>query len=340
MDEALVLVTGASGYIAKHCILQLLEAGYRVRGTLRNMAFEPHLQALFANLTDASEKLELVSADLTSDDGWDAAMVGCMGVLHLASPFPGVETGDENDLIRPAREGTIRVIQAAAKAGIPRVVQTSSIASMMYAAESLNGLTLTESTWSRLDHPRITGYAKSKTVAEETAWEVAHDTGIELATIQPGLTFGPLLDERFGTSVMVVRNLMQRAYPGVSRTGYLTVDVRDVAATHIAALTTPEAAGRRFLCVENFHWLKEIAVTLKGQFAERGYAPSTILFPDWGVRLLGRFNDEIQTQVPMLGVMYHADIRPAQKLLGFHPHSLAESLQDTGDSLIEQGVLT
>jgi len=191
-----VLVTGASGFIAMHCIIQLLERGHRVRGTLRSMGREPAVRETLAGHVEANGRLEFVQADLLRDDGWIEAAGGCEAVLHLASPFPGEEPKDEAELVRPAVDGTLRVLRAATAAGVRRVVLTSSIAAIAFGHAPADR-TFTEEDWTDLEG-KVRAYERSKTLAEQAAWDfcrAAENRGrIELAVINPGLVMGPLLD--------------------------------------------------------------------------------------------------------------------------------------------------
>jgi dihydroflavonol-4-reductase len=224
-----VLVTGASGYIAVHCILQLLQQGYRVRGTLRTPAREEDLRDTFARHVDADDRLAFVTANLLSDENWPEAVAGCHFVLHVASPTS--EPKDENEAIIPARDGAVRVLQAAADAGVQRVVLTSSVAAIALGHDP-EGRIFTEDDWTNTN-ARIGAYYKSKTLAERAAWDFVESlpagTSLELATINPSYVLGPQLDEHSPPSIGIVARLMRRDVPGCARLGFNLVDVRDVA---------------------------------------------------------------------------------------------------------------
>ncbi len=332
-----VLVTGASGFIAIHCIVQLLAQGYRVRGTLRSVAREPELRATLARFIESSDRLELVQADLLRDEGWDAAACGCDYALHVASPFPLAEPQDENDLIRPAREGTLRVLKACAAAGVRRVVLTSSVAAVS-AGHPAGATHFSEADWSVVDSPTIGAYAKSKTLAERAAWDFMSTLGpshpMTLSVINPGLVLGPLPDTYARSSGELVMQLL-RGQPGVARVHFQTVDVRDVAAAHIAAMLTPEAAGQRFLCVSAEFWMKEAADILKKHFGPRGYKVNTLEIPSGLVRLLAIFNPTIRLTVPLLDASSTLDTARIRRVLGWQPRGLEEMLVSMGESLIE-----
>ncbi len=336
-----VLVTGASGFVAMHCIIQLLEQGYRVHGTLRDLKREAELRATLSRFCDPGNRLTLYPADLLDDAGWDAAAQGCDYALHVASPFPLSEPEDENDLIRPAREGTLRVLQACAAAGVRRVVLTSSIAAVSYGHPPQKNH-FDENDWSDTSNPAIGAYAKSKTLAERAAWDfmaaLSKTHPLTLSVINPGLILGPLPNAHARSSGELVLQLL-KGQPGVARVQFHAVDVRDVAAAHIAAMTWPHAAGKRYLCVAESFWMKDAAVILKNHFGPRGYHVRTLEFPSWAVRLLGRVDPTIRLTVPMLDKSSTFDTTRIRSDLNWQPRGLEEMLVSMGNSLIEMGLV-
>ncbi|WP_299429311.1 aldehyde reductase [uncultured Meiothermus sp.] len=334
MPQNTVLVTGASGFVALHCIQQLLQQGYRVRGTLRSLDKEA---ALRKALGDVRDGLEFVQTDLQNDPGWDRAAQGCAYVLHLASPFPLTIPQDENELIVPAREGTLRVLRVAKQAGVERVVLTSSIAAIMNGHSETRRV-FDERDWSNLEG-RVQPYPKSKTLAEQAAWAFAREHGLELSVIAPGLILGPSLDGHYPTSREYIRKLMKREVPGVSRTTLFTVDVRDVALAHLAAMTVPEAANQRFVCVEGGHRFREIALILQRHFAARGYRISTLEFPDWVVRLVAIADQTVRLTLDELGKEYRFNSEPARRVLGWKPRPLEPSVLEMAEGMRQQGIV-
>jgi dihydroflavonol-4-reductase len=280
-----VLVTGASGFIGLHCVLQLLEQGYRVRGTVRNSGRAAEVrEAMAVNAgADALHRLELVEADLTRDEGWSDAVRGCTYVLHVASPFPNRVPQHEDELIKPAKEGTLRVLKAAAEAGVRRVVLTSSLAAVSGGHPHDNSRVFTEEDWSIVD--RCPPYPKSKTLAERAAWDfvtsLEGDTPMELCAINPGAVLGPVLNRHYSTSGEIVRKLLAKELPGTAKLGFPWVDVRDVASAHIAAMTIPEAAGQRFCCAIEFGWIDEVADILATRFTPEGWKVPTRKLPSF-----------------------------------------------------------
>ena len=342
-ESARVLVTGASGFIALHCIEQLLRAGHRVRGTLRSARREDEVRAALTGAGVDGSALEFVLADLTSDAGWADAVAGCDFVLHVASPFPAVQPKDENDLVIPARDGALRVLKAAAAASVKRTVMTSSVAAISAGHDKSGGRVFTEDDWSDLEGPHVSPYEKSKTVAERAAWDFMSTPeagSMELAVINPGAVLGPILSPDSGTSVEIVRQLMTRSVPACPRIGFVVVDVRDVAAAHIAAMTSPSAAGNRYLCALPQAWFSDVARILDQRFGPEGYKIPTGRLPNFVVRTMALFNPVIRTIAPMLDVERRIDNSRIRADLNWDPHSLDDMVIASGESLIAQGVVS
>ena len=337
-----VLVTGASGFIGNHCVLQLLEQGYKVRGTLRNLDREKHLREVFSQHTQAIDHLEFVQTDLLKDDGWSEALSECEYVLHVASPFPGEMPENEDDLIRPAVDGTLRVLKAASTANVKRVVLTSSAAAIQ-GGHREKVREFNENDWSDL-RGNIDAYAKSKTLAEQAAWEYVSNQDanqpLELAVINPSFVMGPLLDgAALGTSAKTIKDFLSGAYPGTARISMTIVDVRDVAAAHLAAMTNPMATGNRYICASELIWLTDIARLLNENFTKRGYKVSTLQFPDWLVKFYAFFDKSVKGEVPNLGRELSVSNQKIKDELGIQFRSAKEAIIAMAESLIHLGVL-
>ena len=332
-----VLVTGASGFIAIHCIIQLLEQGYSVRGTLRSIQRESELRSTLAKFVQADDRLTFVQADLLDDAGWAEAVRGCDFVLHVASPFPMEAPKNENDLIRPAKEGTLRVLRAAAENGVKRVVLTSSVAAIA-AGHPDSKTHFDESDWSLPDSPTIDPYPKSKTLAESAAWDFMKNLPqghpLELAVINPGYVLGPLPDTHQRTSGELIQQLMGGKLPGLARVQFSAVDVRDVAAAHLAAMIIPEAAGQRFACVNEQFWLYQAAEILKKHFSARGYKIPTMILPSWLVRVVAIFLPAARAVVNTIDRETFIDSTLIRKTLQWKPRSLEQTLVDMAESMI------
>ncbi len=340
-EQQTVLVTGITGFIALHCADQALAAGYRVRGSLRSPAREQEVRDTLAKDDDRNARLSFVTADLLKEDGWADAVAGCDYVLHVASPFPANVPKDENELIVPAREGTLRVLHAAAKAGVNRVVLTSSIAAVAYGHDR-NGKVFDEDDWTNTNGADCGAYEKSKTLAERAAWDFVASKeagGMELAVINPGAVFGPLMNKDFGTSAEIIRKFMARELPAIPRLGIPAVDVRDVASAHLAAMTHPEAAGKRFCCVAASPWMSEIGDILSRKFKGRGFKVPTGKMPDWMFKLASLFDRTLKLAVHMLGTNTIVSNERLTQTLNWQPRSVEEMVVATADSLIEFGIL-
>ena len=342
----LVLVTGGSGFIASHTILQLLAAGLRVRTTVRNLSREGDVRAMLKNGacppgSEAGSRLSFVAADLMDDGGWPAAVAGCEYVLHIASPFPAAIPKDENELIVPARDGALRVLRAARDAGVKRVVMTSSFAAVGYG-HAQQEATFTEKDWTDPAQPDVVPYTKSKTLAERAAWDfIAREgEGLELAVVNPVGVFGPVLGPDYATSILLVERLMNGSMPGVPRICFGVVDVRDVADLHLRAMTNPAAKGERFLAVAgDFMWIAEIAKTLKARLGDTAKRVPTRELPNWVVKLAALREPAVKQISPELGKWKNATSEKAQRVLGWSPRSREDSVVATAESLVRLGLL-
>ena len=320
MSRELVLVTGGTGFIAAHCIVQLLDAGHRVRTSVRSLARADEVREMVRVGGAEPSAIEFVTADLLHDDGWPAAVDGAAFVLHVASPFPMRQPKDEDDLIVPAREGVLRVLRAARDAGVQRVVQTSSFAAIGYGADP--GRPFTEDDWTDLSNPHLTAYVKSKTIAERAAWDfIERDGGgLELATVNPVPVFGPALGSALSTSVELLRTLLNGGAPAVPPGTTTGVDVRDVAELHVRAMTHPDAAGQRFLAVAGdpitFH---ELAMLLRERLGADARRVPTRVLPRWLVRAGAFVSSDLRAVVPQIDRHQGASHEKARRLLHWDP---------------------
>lgn len=334
-----VLVTGGSGFLGGWCLIALLERGYRVRTTVRDLAREPEVRARLAPHVDAGDRLSVHAADLTSDAGWGEAVHGCDYILHVASPFPPKQPKDPDELIVPAREGTLRVLRAGLDAGVRRVVVTSSVAAVD-APDAGSGRALTEEDWTDPDAPGLTPYARSKTIAERAAWALVDERGERdrLAAVNPGAILGPVLSDDTSYSIELVERML-KGMPGVPRLGFNLVDVRDVAELEIAAMASPEAGGERFIAAGPFLWSAEIAEILRDRLgADAAKVPKRTV-PDLAVRAMGIFDPGIRTITGSLGKKEVTSAEKARTRLGWAPRPIDETIVDTARSLIAQGVV-
>lgn len=341
-----VLVTGGSGFIASHTILQLLAAGHQVRTTVRNLNRESDVRAMLKQGgADPGTRLSFIAADLENDHGWSQAVAGCDYVLHVASPFPANVPAHENELIVPAREGTLRVLRAARDAGVKRVVLTSSFAAIGYGHKP-QAAPFNENDWTDLNGDGLSPYVKSKTIAERAAWDfIASQPGnqpgnLELSVVNPVGVFGPVLGPDYSTSILFIQRLMDGAVPGVPRLYFGAVDVRDVADLHIRAMTHPAAKGERFLAVAgNFLSVLDMANCLKSRLGPAAKKVPTRQLPDWLIRVASLRDPAIKQILPELGVKKNATSEKATHLLGWRPRSREDSIVATAESLLQLGLL-
>lgn len=329
-----VVLTGASGFIAKHIARRLLEDGHAVRATLRTPSREAEVRAavLPGLPSDAADRLTFAQADLLSDEGWPQAMAGASALLHTASPFPLAQPKDPQDLIRPAVEGTRRALLAA-DAGITRVVLTSSVAAIL--APGTREMR-DETTWLDTEAPGVTPYYPSKAMAERVAWDIARDRGLRLTTINPSVVLGPLLDRQSGTSVGVVQRLLAAKDPVVLHLYFSAVDVRDVAAMHVRALALPQTEGERVIASAGLFPMTEMARALKRAFPDRRIP--TRVAPDWLARALALVMPDLRAIVPFLGGRDLVSNDKARRLFGMAFIPPEDALLTTARSLIEKGL--
>lgn len=336
-----ILVTGASGFIAIHTIVQLLEQGYKVRGTIRSLAKEAEVRETVSKFVQKDDQLEIVPADLNQDEGWKEAMKNVEYVLHVASPFPLNEPKHEDELIIPAVQGTLRVLHFAHAANVKRVVQVSSNAAIS-AGHAGENRTFTEDDWSNIEK-KIGAYSKSKTLAERAAWDfingAENKNKLEMAAINPPFVLGPVPNKNYNTSSELVRTYLLRQVPGTARIKFGVVDVRDVASAIISAMTTKEAAGHRFLVSAGELWAKELADILYEEFSKRGYKVPTFQIPSLLVRVIALFNTKIAQLLNSLDWDYKLSNEKAKRILKWNPRSSKEAVLSMAESLIEQGLV-
>ena len=338
-----VLVTGGSGFIGAHCILQLLAAGHGVHTTVRNLAREGEVRAMLkAGGAEPGDRLKLFAADLEKDTGWNEAVAGADTVLHVASPFPAGIPRHEDELIVPAREGALRVLRAARDAGVKRVVLTSSFAAVGYGQPPRANPPFDETNWTNVNAGHMTAYVKSKTIAERAAWDfIAREGGaLEFSVVNPVGVFGPVLGPDYSSSIILVQRLMDGALPGCPKLYFGIVDVRDVADLHIRAMTDPAAKGERFLAVSgDFMAIKEIAQVLRSRLGDAAKRVPTREIPNWMVKLSSLFDPAVRQITPELGKHKNATGEKAKRLLGWNPISREDALVATAESLVRLKLL-
>jgi nucleoside-diphosphate-sugar epimerase len=337
-----ILVTGGSGFIGSHTLLQLLAAGHQVRTTVRSLKREGDVRTMLKEGgAEPGERLSFIAADLEDDAGWPQAVAGCEYVLHVASPLPPYVPKHEDELIVPAREGTLRVLRAARNAGVKRVVLTSSFAAIGYGQKPQE-TPFDETSWTDPHGDDVLPYVKSKTLAERAAWDFLAQEGgeLELSVVNPAGVFGPVLGPDYSTSILLVQRLMDGAMPGCPRLHLGVVDVRDVADLHIRAMTHPAAKGERFLAVAgDFLSLREIARVLKDRMGTSAGRVPTWPLPNWLVRIAALRDPAVKQILPELGKRKNATSEKARRMLGWAPRSREEAIVATAESLVRLGLL-
>jgi nucleoside-diphosphate-sugar epimerase len=337
-----VLVTGGSGFIGSHSILQLLAGGHRVRTTVRNMKRESDVRAMLKEGgADPGDRLTFFAADLESDAGWKEAVAGCDFVLHVASPFPATVPKNEDELVVPAREGALRVLRASREAGVKRVVLTSSFAAIGYGHPERD-TPFDETSWTDPAGDDVLPYVKSKTIAERAAWDfiAKEGGGLELAVVNPVGVFGPVLGADYSTSILLIQRLMDGAVPGCPKLQFGVVDVRDTADLHIRAMTDPAAKGERFLAVGgDFMSMLQIAQVLKSRMGAAAKRVPARELPNFLVRLASMRDAAVKQILPELGKVRNATNAKAKRVLGWSPRSNEDAIVATAESLVRLKLL-
>lgn len=337
-----VLITGISGFIAKHIALKLLQEGYKVRGTLRTSApAEKVRQTLQTHGADTSG-LSFIEADLGSDAGWAEAARACAYVQHVASPFPMKQPRDRESLVPEARQGALRVLEAARAADVKRVVFTSSMVAMMYRADRANNITVTEDDWTDPSWNQLSAYIVSKTRAEKAAWDWADENGWKprLTVVNPGFVLGPALDNKTGTSLDVIKLFMKGAYPAVPPVYYPVVDVRDLAELHIRAMTAQNVGGRRLIGAAETVSLRELGQILRDAFPNYAKKIPIRTLPGFVVRFMAIFDRALKSVIPDIGVKPVAENAYVMEMTGVSFRSAEEAVRAAGQSLIDYSLIS
>jgi nucleoside-diphosphate-sugar epimerase len=335
-----VLVTGGSGFVGSHVILQLLNAGHVVRATVRSLAREDSVRAMLRDAgASADRQLTFLAADLERDDGWVEAVAGCDYVIHVASPMPAAAPKHEDELIIPARDGVLRVLRAARDAKVKRVVLTSSCGAIYYGHPP-QAAPFDETSWTNIGG-EMSAYVRSKAIAERAAWDfmAAEGGALELAVINPAGIFGPVLGADFSSSIELVTRLLN-GMPGCPRLYFGVVDVRDVADLHLRAMTAPAAKGERFIAISgDIMSMLDIATVLRTRLGEAAKKVPTRQLPNWLVRVAAVFDATIRPLLPLLDNTRRATSVKAERLLGWTPRSREDAIAATAESLIRFGIV-
>ena len=338
-EQKTVLVTGGSGFLGGWCVAELLRRGHSVRTTVRDLSRESEVRGAVGKLSgdlpaEADDRLSVVAANLLDDAGWEEAVGGCDHVLHVASPFPLVQPKDPDELIVPAREGTLRVLRAALAAGVSRIVVTSSVAAVGGSATA-SDRRLDESDWTDLGDSTLTPYARSKTIAERAAWDLVEEMGEteRLAVVNPGAILGPVLSAERSPSLEVVQRLLS-GMPGAPRIGFNLVDVRDVADLQIRSMSAAGAGGKRLVAVRSFEWMADVARILRERLGPEAPKVPKRSVPDLLVRAMGLFDPGVRSVAGQLGRKQEYSSARAEEVLGWTPRPIEETIAECARSMI------
>ncbi len=338
-DDGLVLVTGGSGYIATFCIADLLKKGYRVRTTVRSRERVQEVRRNVASLVGGSaDGLDFATADLMKDDGWAGALKGSSSVLHVASPFPSTNPKSDDELVKPARDGALRVLTAARNAGAKRVVMTSSIGAIAYGHGGRT-IPFTEADWTDATNLNdSSAYERSKTIAERSAWDWIHREGggLELVALNPGVVLGPLVGNDHSSSIDIVKKLLEGKLPGIPRFGWPLVDVRDIVDLHVRAMTAPQAAGQRYIGAGPFCWMSDVANILRERVPQLAKRTPRRTLPDWLIRITARLDPIAADRLYELGAYRPVSAEKAKTELGWSPRPIEETIVATAESLAKE----
>lgn len=340
MDKR-VLLTGISGFLGSHTAIRLLQEGYHVRGTLRDMERARDIEWLILESGAPAERLEFAQADLLDDSIWQGLMSGVDYVMHIASPFPRGVPEQEDDLIIPATEGTLNVLRAASAAGVKRVVMTSSSTAIAYGRprDQRSG-TYTEADWTdEGNYSDTTAYIRSKTIAERAAWDYVEKSAgdLELVTICPGAILGPVLEEDFGTSANIVIKALDGSTPAFPKIGYEIVDVRSVADLHLKAMEVPDAAGQRYIASAGYLTFKEIGEVLRESCPDRKIPRGEL--PNFITRLIANFEETLRPLRVEIGAVRKLDNSKALDQLDWKPIRPEAAVRATAETVIELGLV-
>lgn len=340
MADDTILITGATGFIAQHNIIAALAAGFRVRTAIRSLDRSDQVRAYLAKGgAEPGDRLSFVETDLLKDDGWAEAAQGCTYAIHSASSTPSGAYASEEEWIRPAVDGNLRLLRAARDAGVKRVVLTSAFGAIG-AGKASPGRPFTEEDWSDLNG-NIAPYQKSKTLAERAAWDfiAQQGGGMELATINPTAVMGPALGPDTSHSLMMLKGMLE-GQPGQPRIQSCFVDVRDVADLHMRAMTNPAAAGERFLATSgDALWLVDVAKILIERLGEQARKISTMQLPDIALKAKALVDPKVKGLLPLLGVDLSASGEKAKRMLGWNPRPPADAIEAAARSMIEVGLV-
>ena len=336
-----VLLTGVSGWIAKHTAIELLNKGYEVLGTVRNNNLIDQTKQTIGKYAPI-EKLSFVELDLLKDEGWNEAAKGCKYIFHIASPFPIKVSRNREVLLPVAVDGTIRVLNAGLNAGVEQIIKTSSIVAMFRKPNRTNPYTFGENDWTDENWTEgVNDYFLSKTKAEKAAWELMESKGLKnkLTTICPGGVFGDALDKKGGTSIEYVKQFMAGKFPAAPKFAVLISDVRDIAKAHVACIGNTKVGGRRLIVGKEVKKLVELSQLMAEAMPEYAKKLPKKELPNFMVKLISYIDSSAKTMIPDLGIMMQTDPTYAEKLLGFEFKAAKDCMAENAKSVVRLGLV-
>ena len=336
-----VLLTGISGWIAKHTAIELLNKGYEVLGTVRNKDLIDQTKETIKKHAPI-EKLSFIELDLLKDDGWDESAKGCKYIFHIASPFPMKVSRNRELLLPVAVDGTLRVLNAGINAGVEQIIKTSPIVAMFRKPNRSNPYTFGENDWT--DENWIEGvndYFLSKTKAEKAAWELMESKGLKskLTTINPGGVFGDALDKKGGTSIEYVRQFLKGKFPGAPKFAVLISDVKDIAKAHVACIGNNKVGGRRLIVGKEVKKLVELSQLMAEAMPEYAKKLPKKELPNFMVKLISYIDSSAKMMIPDLGILMQTDTSYAEELLGFKFKPAKDCITENAKSVVQLGLV-
>ncbi len=331
-----VLLTGISGFVAKHVALELLNSGFEVLGTVRNKNSIDQTKKTLEENNVSTDKLSFIELDLLRDDGWNEAAKGCQYIIHVASPFPLKVSNDRESLTPAAKDGTLRVLNAGINADVEHIVKTSSIVCMYRKPNRTNPYTFGENDWTDLEWNKTTDYFVSKTRAEIAAWELMESKGIKnkLTCINPGFVLGDFLNEKSCTSMEYVKQLLQGKYPAAPKFSVMISHVKDIAKAHVLSLNNEKAEGRRLIVGSGVRSILELSKIMAENIPSHAKKLPKKELPNFMVKLISYVDSSVKNLVPDLGLRMQTNSTYAEEILEMKFIEPEVSVVDAAKSVI------
>lgn len=340
MSNKKVLLTGVTGFLGSHTTIRLLNKDFDVIGTLRSKDRISSIRETIGKYSPNINNLTFAEADLSDEEIWLDLTKDVDYVLHIASPFPRELPKHENDLIEPAKRGTLNILKAATANSVKRVVMVSALGTITYGKtkEELSSV-FDEDDWTDESNLKdTTAYYRSKTIAEKAAWDFLEEeeSKLEFTTICPAAILGPVIDNDYGTSANIIIGLLNGSLPALPKIEFDIVDVRSVADLLIKAMEMPQAANNRYIASAGHYNYKEIAQILKQQYPERTIP--TFLLPDFITKLFSIFQPLLKP-VLLENVTRKINSGKAGKDLNWQPLSAKEAILSCAESVLKNKIV-